>query len=313
METVEARVTSLELAVEEQLTKRKEERRVTESTCTDLSRRLESFKEDLDRLQAEQQRKLHELQAAINNRSDAVVLDHLNTQFRTLSTALSQKVDLAEVEQTKSQIKSLNTSLVAKAEAAVWEQLMPQCQSMCSAAQRLADHSFGGDRAADGADSAEQVRSARAWVGLDSLSAAKGAPALDQPFAACVDHMLAHLKAIESLAGQKADRSRVDDLVEQIQVLSDLVASKVVHAPSKPQGGPRRPQSSRPKSPSPPSSGRPKSARGSRPQSASRRTEPRPEPRQLQLGSSGVSAMSGAHNSSTMSTSASLKLAGSLS
>mmetsp|Transcript_28809 Transcript_28809/g.72359 ORF Transcript_28809/g.72359 Transcript_28809/m.72359 type:complete len:363 (-) Transcript_28809:12-1100(-) len=195
--------------------------------------RIEAVKEGLEGKVAEQQGKLRELSTKLLAQSEGPVLDQLNFQYRTLSTTLSQKVDWADMEHVKNQLNMLSHSVVDKAEASVAEHFQAPYRAMCAAASRAAR--------ASGADPREE----------DAVECpAKGFPPLEKPFVAGLDAVSKQLKALGQAVELKADRQRVDQLVEQFQLLADLLAPKLSPKPQPPKNRPVRPQSARASRPS---------------------------------------------------------------
>lgn len=196
--------------------------------------RIEALKEGLEDKVAEQHGKLRELSAKLLRQNEGAVLDQLNFQYRTLNTTLSQKVDWADMEHVRNQLNMLSHTVVGKAEASVAEHFRAQYRAMSAAAGRAA-----------------RAAGAEATKDEDADCHSKGFPPLERPFAIGLDAISKQLQALGQSVEQKADRQRVDQLVEQFQLLADLLTPKLSPKPQPSKSRPARPQSARASRPSP--------------------------------------------------------------
>lgn len=190
-----------------------------------LAKELQTLQDRSDSRIADLQGRFCELQGKLPAQDPTAVLDKLNAQCRTLSTSLAQKADWSEVEQLKHQFSTFGACVASKAESSIAEQLAKQCRAMNAAAATLGHK----DQAA-----ADAMRG-------------PGLPLLEQPFLACVAslrNLSGDVQALSQSLQAKADKGRVDQLIEQFQVLADLLAPKLTTRPTR-RAPPARPQSAR--------------------------------------------------------------------
>jgi hypothetical protein len=190
-----------------------------------LTKDLHQMQERFDSRIQDIQSRLGTLTGKLTAQDPSTVLDQLNAQYRAMSTALSQKVDWAEVEQVKGQVNSLSTSIANKVEARISSQLLTQFRTMCAATSVLTK---------------SEVSTAVTFP--DS----GGIPPFEKPFVACIDRLTVlsdDMKGVLQTVDTKADKVRVEQLIEQFQVLADLLTPRLNSKP-KPRT-PQRPLSAR--------------------------------------------------------------------